>query len=85
MRAVFSADANNVPTYAGVAVDDGRYVIYRISAVRDVESISDDEVETASRQLTQLAVQEQHANYVSSLWERSNVTINESRQNSGQR
>jgi peptidyl-prolyl cis-trans isomerase D len=85
VRAVFSADANNVPTYAGVAVDDGRYVIYRISAVRDVESISDDEVETASRQLTQLAVQEQHANYVSSLWERSNVTINESRLNSGQR
>jgi peptidyl-prolyl cis-trans isomerase D len=79
VRAVFSADTNNLPAYAGVAADDGRYVIYRISAVRDVESISDDELETARRQLTQLAVQEQYADYVGSLRERSEVIINESR------
>ena len=84
VRAVFSADTNNLPAYAGVEADDGRYVVYRISAVRDVETISDDEVETANRQLTQLAVQEQHANYVGSLWERSNVVINESRLSSEQ-
>jgi len=84
MRAVFSADTSSVPVYAGVSVDDGRYVIYRISDVRDVESVSTDEAETASRQLSQLAVQEQHAGYVRSLRERSNVTVNESRLNPDQ-
>ncbi len=84
VRAVFSADTGSVPVYAGVAVDDGRYVIYRISKVRDVESVSQDEAETASRQLSQLAVQEQHASFVGSLRERSDVVINERRLNPAQ-
>jgi peptidyl-prolyl cis-trans isomerase D len=81
VRAVFSANTNKLPTYTGIAVDDGRYVIYRISDVREMESISSDEIEAANRQLSQLAVQEQHSTYVGSLRERANVTINESRLN----
>ncbi len=80
-RAVFSADTSSLPAYAGVSVDDGRYVIYRISNIRDVETVSDEELETANRQLSQLAVQAQYADYVASLRERSDVTINESRLN----
>ncbi len=78
-RAVFSADAKALPAYAGVSVDDGRYVIYRISKVRDVESVSPDEVQTATRQLSQLAEQEQYAAFVKNLRERSEVKVNEAR------
>ena len=78
-RAVFSADAKSLPAYAGVSVDDGRYVIYRISKVRDVESVSPDDVQTASRQLSQLAEQEQYAAFVKNLRERSDVKVNEDR------
>ena len=81
VRAIFSADTSSLPVYAGVAVDDGRYVIYRISKVREVESVSTDEADTASRQLSQLAVQEQREGYLDSLRERAKVTVNESRLN----
>ncbi len=78
-RAVFSADAKELPAYAGVSVDDGRYVIYRITKVRDVESVSPDEVQTATRQLSQLAEQEQYSAFVKNLRERSEVKVNEER------
>ncbi len=81
VRAVFSADTGKLPSYAGVAVDDGRYVIYRISKVRDVESVSADETETASRQLSQLVAQEQGEVFVGSLRERAEVKVDESRLN----
>lgn len=78
LRAVFSADPQKLPAYAGVTAEDGRYVIYRISKVRDVESVSPDEVQTASRQLAQMAEQEQFAGVIASLRERSDVRINDS-------
>ena len=78
-RAVFSTDAKDLPAYAGVSADDGRYVIYRISKVRDVASVSPDEVQTATRQLGQLAEQEQYSAFVKNLRERSEVKVNEAR------
>ena len=77
VRAVFSADTASLPTYAGLSVDDGRYVIYRISAVNEVESVSPDDVQTASRQLSQMVEQEQYAAFVGRLRERSDVVVNE--------
>ena len=77
VRAVFSANAKELPAYTGVSVDDGRYVIYRISTVRDVESVSPDDVQTASRQLSQMVEQEQFNAFVGRLRERSDVKVNE--------
>ena len=74
---MFGADTTSLPTYAGLSVDDGRYVIYRISAVNEVESVSPDDVQTASRQLSQMAEQEQYAAFVGRLRERSDVVVNE--------
>jgi peptidyl-prolyl cis-trans isomerase D len=78
-RAVFSADTRKLPAYAGISAEDGRYVIYRISKVRDVESVSPDEVQTASRQLSQIAEQEQYSAFVAGLRERSEVRVNENK------
>jgi peptidyl-prolyl cis-trans isomerase D len=78
-RAVFSADAAKLPAYAGVAVDDGRYVIYRISKVQEVESVSPDQLQMASQQLSQITQQEQYANVVGSMRERSDVRVRQDR------
>ena len=77
VRAVFGVDTSELPVYAGITADDGRYVIYRISAVNDVESVSPDDTQTANRQLSQMVEQEQYAAFVERLRERSNVVVNE--------
>ena len=38
-QAVFGADASKLPAYVGVAVPDGRYVIYRIGKVVETDSV----------------------------------------------
>ncbi len=76
-RAVFSVDATQLPAYAGVSVDDGRYVIYLISKVQNVDSVSTDQLQTARRQLSQIAQQAQYANFVASLRERNEVQVRE--------
>ncbi len=76
-RAVFGADASQLPAYAGISVEDGRYVIYRISKVQDVASVSPDQLRTASRQLSQIVQQEQYAAFVASLRERADVRVRE--------
>jgi peptidyl-prolyl cis-trans isomerase D len=78
-RAVFSADAAKLPAYSGVAVDDGRYVIYRVSKVQEVGAVSPDQLQTASRQLSQITQQEQYANVVGSMRDRSDVRVREDR------
>jgi len=78
-KAIFSADTTQLPAYAGVSVDDGRYVIYRISKVQDIKSVSPDELKTASRQLSQIAEQEQYASFLKGMRERADVTIREDR------
>jgi peptidyl-prolyl cis-trans isomerase D len=78
-RAVFSADATQLPAYAGVAVDDGRFVVYRISEVQEIDSVSPDQLQTASRQLSQITEQEQYASIVASMRERSEVSVRQDR------
>lgn len=79
MRAVFGADVSSLPAYVGMSVDDGRYVIYKITKVVDVESVSPSEKETAARQLEQMFQQEELRSFVGSLRERANVRVDESR------
>ena len=79
VRAVFGADVSALPAYAGVGVDDGRYVIYKITKVNDVDSVSPEEKDSARRQLAQMVEQEQYASFIGSLRERSDVRVNEGR------
>ncbi len=78
-RAVFTADTSKLPAYAGVVVDDGRYVVYRISKVQEVESVSPEQVQTSRRQLSQIAQQEQYSSVVESMRERSDVRVRQDR------
>jgi peptidyl-prolyl cis-trans isomerase D len=73
--AVFGADTTKLPVYSGVSAPQGRYVVYRISKVRDVGDIDPAQKKALARQLAQMAGQEQYQAYVTSLRERANVKI----------
>jgi peptidyl-prolyl cis-trans isomerase D len=76
VQAVFSADAGKLPTYAGVSVPDGRYVIYRITKVVQPEA-ADPQARTAlARQLEQLAAQQLSTAALASRKQRADVEIN---------
>ncbi|MGD8477375.1 MAG: hypothetical protein PVI98_09510, partial [Burkholderiales bacterium] len=81
VRAVFSTDTSQLPSYAGLSVEDGRYVIYRISKVENVESVSPDQLQTARRQLAQMAQQEQYLSFLRSMRDRTKVEVREDRIN----
>ena len=76
-RAVFSVEATNLPSYAGLSIDDGRYVIYRISKIKKVDSVSPDELKTASTQLTQIAQQEEYTSFLKSMRDRVKIKVRE--------
>jgi len=74
-KAVFGADASKLPAYAGVPAQQGRFVIYRISKVKDVGDIDPAQKKALARQLAQMAGQEQYQAFISSLRERADVKI----------
>jgi peptidyl-prolyl cis-trans isomerase D len=76
-KAVFSADVKSLPAYVGVPAEDGRFVVYRISEVRDVENVKPEQVASTGKQIEQMAGQAQYQDFVSSLRERAKVKIND--------
>ncbi len=76
-QAVFSAPVDALPAYVGAPVADGRYVIYRISDVRNVENLAAERVSATAGQIAQLAGQAQFANLVESLRRDAEVRIND--------
>jgi hypothetical protein len=58
-----------------MAIDDGRYVIFRVSKIQDVEEVTDDDLATAKRQLESMLNQQQMDAYIASLRETANVRI----------
>jgi peptidyl-prolyl cis-trans isomerase D len=76
-KAVFSADVKSLPAYVGVPAEDGRFVVYRISEVRDVESVKPEQVASTGQQIGQMAAQAQYQDFVTSLRERAKVKIND--------
>jgi peptidyl-prolyl cis-trans isomerase D len=79
MRAVFGADASKLPAYVGVAASDGRFVIYRVSKVQDVQSVNPDQIKAAGNQIAQLAAQQQFAALVASMREGAKIRIDKSK------
>jgi peptidyl-prolyl cis-trans isomerase D len=78
-RAVFGADTSTLPQYVGMAVSGGRYVIYRISRVIEAPALDERERKELSRQLAQLAAQEQLDAYAKAVKAAAGVQINTSR------
>ncbi|HVY04818.1 MAG TPA: SurA N-terminal domain-containing protein [Burkholderiales bacterium] len=74
-QAVFGADASKLPAYVGAPVSQGRFVIYRISKVKDVTETNAEQRKALAKQLTQMIGQEQYIAYLASLRERAEVKI----------
>jgi hypothetical protein len=74
--AVFGADANKLPVYAGVEVDKGRYVIYRVNKITDSGKTDEAAKKSVRSQLAQMLSQEEYASFLASLRERADVHIN---------
>ncbi|HEX7812701.1 MAG TPA: SurA N-terminal domain-containing protein [Burkholderiales bacterium] len=74
-KAVFGADTAKLPAYAGVSAPQGKFVVYRISKVKDVEQVDAAQKKALAKQLAQTAGQEQYQAYIASLREQANVKI----------
>ena len=59
-KAVFGADTAKLPVYVGVPAPQGKFVIYRISKVKDVTQIDAAQSKALARQLAQMIGQEQY-------------------------
>lgn len=82
-QSVFGADTTKLPAYAGVPVSQGRYVIYRVTKVKDVADTKPEERKALARQLTQMIGQEQYIAYLASLRERADVKIDKKKVEQG--
>jgi peptidyl-prolyl cis-trans isomerase D len=78
-QAVFSADVSKLPAYAGVPAAQGRFVVYRITKVKDVTAVDPQQRKALGKQLADMAGQEQYAAYLASLRERADVKIDRKR------
>lgn len=76
-QAVFSANVKTLPVYTGVPVADGRFVVYRISEVREVEKVNAEQVKATAKQIAEMAAQAQFQDFVASLREGEKVKIND--------
>ena len=74
-QSVFGADTAKLPSYAGVPVSQGRFVIYRITKVNEVKEVGAEQRKALAKQLTQMIAQDQYLAYVASLRERANVIV----------
>lgn len=82
-QAVFGANVEKLPAYAAVGADQGRYVLYRISKVKDVTAVDPEQEKALGRQLAQMAGEEQFRAYVASLRERAEVKVDRTKLDTG--
>ncbi|HEX7952661.1 MAG TPA: SurA N-terminal domain-containing protein [Burkholderiales bacterium] len=82
-QSVFGAETAKLPSYTGVPVSQGRFVIYRISKVRDVTETSAEQRKALAKQLAQMIGQEQYIAYLASLRERADVSIDKKKLEQG--
>jgi peptidyl-prolyl cis-trans isomerase D len=82
-KAVFGADTAKLPAYVGVPAPQGKFVVYRISKVKDVTQIDPALKKALAKQLAQMAGQEQYQAFVASLREQANVKIDKKKLDQG--
>ncbi len=82
-QAVFGADASKLPAYVGAPVSQGRFVIYRVSKVKDVTEVNAEQRKALAKQLTQMVGQEQYVAYLATLRERADVKIDKKKLGEG--
>ena len=83
-QAVFGADVSKLPVYAGVPAAQGRFVVYRITKIKDVTAIDPAQRKALSKQLADMVGQDQYVAYLASLRERADVKIDRKKLEQGQ-
>ena len=83
-QAVFGADVSKLPAYAGVPAAQGRFVVYRITKVKDVTAVDPAQRKALGKQLAEMIGQEQYSAYLASLQERADVKIDRKKLEEGQ-
>jgi peptidyl-prolyl cis-trans isomerase D len=83
-QAVFGADVSKLPVYAGVPAAQGRFVVYRITKVKDVTAVDPEQRKALGKQLAEMVGQEQYVAYLASLRERADVKIDRKKLEQGQ-
>lgn len=82
-QAVFGADTAKLPAYVGAPVSQGRFVIYRITKVKDGAATTVEQRNALAKQLAQMVGQEQYTAYLASLRERADVKIDKKKLDQG--
>ncbi|MBI3529418.1 MAG: SurA N-terminal domain-containing protein [Betaproteobacteria bacterium] len=82
-QSVFGADTAKLPAYTGVPVSQGRFVIYRVTKVKDVTDANPEQRKALAKQLTQMIGQEQYIAYLASLRERADVKVDKKKLDQG--
>jgi peptidyl-prolyl cis-trans isomerase D len=76
LRQVFKADTARLPSYTGVEVPGGGYMVLRISKVVDASSVDRAQQKSLGEGLAQLLGEEHFAAYMTSLTQKTKVRIN---------
>lgn len=74
-REVFSADPAGLPIFVGMPVSNNRFVIYRVSKVIEAPPIEAEQRKALSRQLSQIAAQQQFDAYMQTVKAGAGVEI----------
>jgi peptidyl-prolyl cis-trans isomerase D len=82
-QSVFGVDTSKLPAYTGVPVSQGRFVIYRVSKVKDQVETTPEQRKALAKQLTQMLGQEQYIAYLASLRDRADVKIDKKKLEQG--
>ncbi|MFL6581315.1 MAG: SurA N-terminal domain-containing protein [Burkholderiales bacterium] len=82
-QSVFGLDTSKLPAYTGVPVSQGRFVIYRVTKVKDPAGTTPEQRKALAKQLTQMLGQEQYLAYLASLRERADVKIDKKKLEQG--
>lgn len=82
-QAVFGADTAKLPAYVGAPVSQGRFVIYRITKIKDGPVTTVEQRNALAKQLAQMVGQEQYIAYLASLRERADVKIDKKKLDQG--
>ena len=75
LKAVYGVAEDELPAHVGMEIDDGRYVIFKVSKIVDMETVTEDDMSTAKEQLVQMVKQQQMSAYIASLRDKANVRI----------
>ena len=74
---MFRADASKLPVYVGMEAPGGRFVLYRVSKVIDVDSIDPTQRKGLAQQLNPIAGEQAMAARMTSLKQKADVKVDE--------